>query len=297
MTNKGLLKTVAEIDRQNREKFEKEKEARAKETRTPGGLRRLAILPSVPYLIKFLHPFNKGFDVKVHLTKGKNSCHELCREHYNEECPICLMDNPDYEGSKCFPMTVRCMIGWVLNDVDQSFEVKLGNRTEIRKKKALKLIEIPTGKNELNLSTFQEANRMGYFENVFWRIERIKGEGFQSPKSVLPEEVPGLLGREVSLRIPEEHLEIRNMDNVDIFALAMQSFDNVDWDKFGLEDPSKKEETSAPPTGEAKGSPEASGSSVAASADMGASGSKSKKKNVDKSVLRDAEKAAEYLDL
>lgn len=256
--NAGLRVSVRDIlkkKEERRAKIEQERAARAASP-TGGRLNRLRVMADTIYGVKFLHEYDKGIELYVHLWKGDEPCHEICKVHYGEPCDICQMVGTKF--GECYAIAVRCFLGYVYNLVGQTFS-KTDERTgetKVFKLNPVKLIEIPLGKEDINVGTLQEAARRRYFNEDIWQIERKKGKGFLQPKTIDADKFRAAVGRDVPLDVPAEAQSLGELTKVETMKLILSAFENVEWEKLGMKPP-----TAAPAAEETPAAPAAVASS------------------------------------
>lgn len=245
--NTGFQVSVRDVLKANQEKRAQYEADRALRASNPSGSRisRLKVMADTPYFVKFLHDYDAGLEIFVHMWRGDQPCNEICKVHYGEPCDICTEVGTKYGESYHVPM--RCFLGWVYNNVGGTFS-KTDERTKEVKTynlNPIKLIQIPLGKNDANIAILLEASsarRHNYFRTDIWQIERKKGAGFSQPKTIDDADLVKLVGRDVPLEVSEAAQKISAESKKSIMTMILSSFDNVQWEKLGLEPPKVKAE-------------------------------------------------------
>lgn len=238
-SNAGLLVSVRDLlakKEANRQRIDTE---RAIRQANPSGSRisRLKVMADTPYYVKFLHEYDKGLELFIHVWRGDEPCNEICKLHYSEPCDICTAVGTKYGESYHVP--VRCFLGWVYNSVGGSFTKKddRTGETKTYNLNPIKLIQIPLGKEDCNITILQEAARRKYFHEDIWQIERKKGKGFAVPKTIDTGKLRELVGRDVPLELSEAAHKIGQEDKLSTMTMILTAFDNVQWAKLGLKPP------------------------------------------------------------
>lgn len=243
--NAGLKVSVRDVLAKKEEDRKRRDEERALRQANPSGSRisRLKVQADTPYFVKFLHKYNVGLELFVHMWNGDNPCNEICKIHYNETCDICKAVGTKFGESYHIP--VRCFLGWVYNNVGATFDKRNDRTGEVKtyNLNPIKLIQIPLGKDDANITVLQEASRRNYFDTDVWQIERKKQKGFSIPKTLAePGQLRTLVGRDVPLEVSEAAQKIGKEESIEIMTMILSSFDNVQWEKLGLKAPTVKTE-------------------------------------------------------
>lgn len=239
----GLRVTVKDIQKRKeaaRARIEVERAARAASP-TGGRLTRLRVQADTIFATKFLHDYEKAIELYVHLWDGDDPCHKICEVHYRRDCRICKTSSTKYGEN--YPIAMRVFVGYVYNLIGQTF-TKVDPRTGESKEYKLnpiKLIEVPLGKEDINVSTLQEAARRRYFLEDIWQLERKKGKGFQPPKTFKDvDEFRKMVGKDVPVEIPALALKINELNKLELFKFMLTAFDDVDWEALKLKPPTAK---------------------------------------------------------
>ena len=232
-----MLKITAETIQLQKDKDRQAYEARkaAQEKNGISKVSRLRIENDTEYAVKWLHDYEKGVEIFVHLWEGNTPVHKICEVHYGRKCKIC-----ETMGSKgkCYAVRTRCMIGWVYNLVGQTFPDR--QTGELKPYNPIKRVEVPVGKNDANVSVMQELARTEAFMNKTWRLKRITGQGFEAPKTFKDQaELRKLIGKEVDLELSTQAKKIAGMDQLDLFKLFLTTFQDVDTAALELDGPAE----------------------------------------------------------
>lgn len=243
--NEGLQVSVRDVLKKREEDRQRMEQERALRAANPSGSRisRLKIQADTPYYVKFLHDYDKGLELFVHQWRGDSPCNEICKIHYGEECDICSTVGTQFGES--YAVAARCFLGWVYNNVGATFS-KTNERTgetKIYNLNPIKLIQIPLGKEDANITILQEAARRKYFKEDIWQVERKKGKGFSVPKTVQESDFRKAVGKDVPIDVNEAALKIGKASKAEVMKMLLSAFDNVQWEALGLTPPG------APPEG------------------------------------------------
>lgn len=244
--NAGLLVSVRDVfaqreeARKGREEQKKQREEGRAVSPTGTRITRQKIMADTPYGARMLHTFDKGVELLIHAWKGDEPVHEICQVHYGEKCTICGTVGTQYGESYAIPS--KCFLSYVYNNVGATFDKVVAGATKTFQISPIKVLEIPLGKDDVNVIGMQEASRANklrpeYFSKAIWLIERKKGKGFSVPRTIEDEEFKALVGGEVSLDLTENAEKIASMSKQEIMKIILSSFNNVQWEKLGFKPP------------------------------------------------------------
>lgn len=258
---------------------------------TAESFRGLMLLPGDPNFIKLLVPFECGLTLDMHFfSKGKPVrfiCSKMYGEH--EECEPCTETSSVFDErtgkTKSIPnkpKLVKSFPSWNFNYGPDGVE-----RTSERGNKYViyphQIADIPAGEGESHWNKLRQAAKNGSLEKYIYKLEVIKGDGFQPPTVPVQEELeeivtdltikPEVLKRfELSDHIRKLLSEFRQRDwqpredgtdyhddpqfaayrNM-VHQVILEGCANVRWEAIGLEKPARREEAKqAEPAGKKK---------------------------------------------
>ncbi len=245
--NAGLRVTAQDILKAKDERKKEIDQQRQDRADNPNKINKLKIMSGTPYGLLMLHEFDLGIELMVHQWRGENQpMNEICQVHYGEECTVCKAD-----PKNSYAISAKCFIVRVLNDVDATFD-KTDRQGTVKtyKKRPKKILLLPMGKNNANMTAMAEAHRRKYFTgDTIWLIERETGKGFLPPATMTLEQFRERVGKEANLEVPEEDLAISKLQKVEILKLVLGSFDDVQWEKLGFKPPTAKIDAIGAPKG------------------------------------------------
>jgi hypothetical protein len=169
----------------------------------------------IPYIEKFLLPYDLSIDILFHAWEVKDGkdklCHKLCGAFYGADCEICGQTPINQKKFRnCDPLASKVLLSFVLNNLGATWtDEETGKSFPMN---PVKFQELPLeGKGMTTvIPPLRSANKLKHFESSYWVLLRGSGKNSDIPKGwatpeVLtePEEVFDRLGREVSLDLPE----------------------------------------------------------------------------------------------
>lgn len=192
------------------------------------------------YHVQFITPFDKGFELFVHLWDLDESnpldvknirIHKLCEITYGKDrkCKICAKKGND---GNLYAVPSRCYLGYVFNFVGKTWERKSDKK--VFEMQPLKLIEIPLGRDDKNLIPLSEGARHNYFHGG-WTLTRKDGP-FAAPVSMTRDELEAIYSPAV-LEIPEKFKGLRTLQGKELLKTILGTFDDVEYDSLGFKAP------------------------------------------------------------
>lgn len=182
----------------------------------------------VVHIVPLFCPFELGKDnelikysFKHHFCLGKASI--LCEKSYsdsNGQCTECEKTNSF--GQANYPTTTLTFPAYVLDLKGQTYTSKKTGKESPENPE--KIIEIPSGKKQVNWDILQEAFYDGDFMDTIWKVKKIEG-GFTIQKADIKK-----LGNQLDISVPQEILDkYSNLTMGQRIGISLSIYSGVNW--------------------------------------------------------------------
>ena len=160
------------------------------------------------------------YQFKTHFRKGEAAY--LCDKSYSDGQYCAECEKTSSFGGQNFPTTTLTFPAYVLDLKGETYTSKSGSTGPENPEK---LIEIPSGKKQLNWDLFQETFYEDEFMSTIWKIKKTDG-GLSIQKADIKK-----LGNQLDLDVPQEVLDKYNgLTRGQKLGICLSVYQNVKWD-------------------------------------------------------------------
>lgn len=160
------------------------------------------------------------YSFKSHFCKGQPSI--LCEKAYSDSTGCSECEKTNSFGQQNFPTTNLTFPAYVLDCKGQTYTSKKTGKEFPDNPE--KIIEIPSGKKQVNWDILQEAFYDGDFMDTIWKIKKIEG-GFTIQKADIKK-----LGNQLDTSVPKEVIaKYADLTSGQKIGYSLSIYQGVNW--------------------------------------------------------------------